>query len=50
MFNKVIIQLGDTFAQVMTAQLSWPVQNCDLIESAELSWPVQNCDLIESLN
>ena len=37
-------QVTNTHAHVITAQLSWHVQICDLI-----GWHVQNCDLIWSL-
>ena len=33
--SKIMIQSGDNFAHVMTAELSWHVQICELIRSSE---------------
>ena len=42
---KVMIQSGHNFAHVTTAELSWHVQNCDLIRSLE--WKLQQTEINE---
>ena len=45
---KIIIQSSHNFAHAMTAELSWHVQNCNLIGSLE--WKLEQIKFSQDFN